>query len=272
MFKLGLSTCGKPVCRDLFENYQKAGIEAMEITLSREWTEVVDYSILAKYAKEYNINLWSMHIPFMPFERIDISSTNPEVRDYSVTYASEIVKKVSEFGVDKFVIHPSGEPIDESERNERMKCAQDSLSKIAQTAEKSQSVIAVENLPRTCLGRDSDDMIKLTSADEKLRICFDTNHLLKQDIVDFIHKVGDKIITTHISDYDFIDEKHWLPGEGQIDWQKLLQALKDVNYQGAWLYELGFISKTAQRSRNLTCEDFSRNAKEIFNNLQLTRV
>lgn len=273
MFKTGLSSCSKPMSRDLFENYQKAGIDAMEITLTREWTEVIDYRILAQYSKEYNVELWSMHVPFYPFDIIDISSMNSELRKSTVNYVSELVKRVSEYGVNKFVIHPSDEPIAESDRAEKIKCAQESLAVLAQVAGECGSVIAVENLPRTCLGRDSDDILKLIEPDERLRVCFDTNHLLKQDIVDFVHKVGDKIITTHVSDYDFVDEKHWLPGEGQIDWQALVKALKDINYQGAWLYELGFTApKSMPRSRDLTCENFARNAKEIFNNETLTIV
>ena len=52
-------------------------------------------------------------------------------------------------------------------------------------------------------------MLELISADERLVICFDTNHLLSEDPVEFIHKCGHKIVTLHVSDYDFIDEKHF---------------------------------------------------------------
>ena len=42
-------------------------------------------------------------------------------------------------------------------------------------------VIAVEDLPRTCLGRESSEMLELISVNDKLRVCFDTNHLLQKD-------------------------------------------------------------------------------------------
>ena len=58
--------------------------------------------------------------------------------------------------------------------------------------------------------------MELISADDRLRVCFDTNHLLKESIIDFIYNVGDKIITTHVSDYARENERHWLPGEGVI--------------------------------------------------------
>jgi sugar phosphate isomerase/epimerase len=91
-------------------------------------------------------------------------------------------------------------------------------------------------------------------------VCFDTNHLLSEDLCEFIEKVGDKIVSTHISDYDFVNERHWLPGEGKIDWQKLINELKKVNYNEMWLYELnmGFLN-TINRSRELTLDDVVKN-------------
>jgi len=91
--------------------------------------------------------------------------------------------------------------------------------------------------------------------------------------VDFIRKVGKKIITTHVSDYNFINEQHWLPGEGENDWQAIYQALQEVGYTDVWLYELGFGStKKITRERALTCEDFVRNAKEIFEGREITVI
>ena len=95
--------------------------------------------------------------------------------------------------------------------------------------------------------------------------------MLYEDAVDFIRNVGDKIVTAHVSDFDFYNERHWLPGEGKLDWQAILRALKEIGYQGPWLYEIGFACpKTIYRDRDLTCDDFVRNAKELFNNTSIT--
>lgn len=57
------------------------------------------------------------------------------------------------------------------------------------------------------------------------------------------------------------------PGEGKVDWQALVQALKEAGYNGPWLYEIGFECPNALwRERDLTCEDFANNAAEIFEN------
>ena len=72
MFKVGLSTCGKDLTPELFENYKKAGIEYMEVTRPQEEYLETDYPAIRKMADEYGINLWSFHLPFKPFNVIDI--------------------------------------------------------------------------------------------------------------------------------------------------------------------------------------------------------
>ena len=146
-----------------------------------------------------------------------------------------------------------------------MSCAKAHLASLAEIAKQYGAVIAVENLPRTCLGRNSDEMLVLISAHENLRVCFDTNHLLGEDPIAFLDRVGEKVITTHVSDYDFVNERHWLPGEGRLDWQAILGKLREIGYGGVWLYEISFsCPKTILRDRDLTCEDFVRNAEELF--------
>ena len=98
-----------------------------------------------------------------------------------------------------------------------------------------------------------------------MRVCCDTNHLLSENLPDFIRRIGNKIVTLHVSDYDGIDEKHWLPGEGILDWQEVLTALSEIGYNGPWLYEMGLATpKTITRERNLIYSDFVRNANELF--------
>ena len=265
MMKLGLSSCNKSLDRALFAAYAEAGIFHMEISMGRNGCNALDHAYIRTLADEYGITLNSYHLPFSPFSEIDISSPDAVLRGNTVAYCSELIKKAGSVGIPRFVIHPSGEPIAPAERAEHMKYARESLTRLADVAAAEGAVLAVENLPRTCLGCSSDDILALTSADPRLRVCFDTNHLLGEDIATFIQKVGHLLVTTHVSDYDFSDERHWLPGEGKIDWFALIDALKAVGYDGAWLYELSFEApKTLTRPRDLTCADFARNFSELM--------
>ena len=270
--KLALSTSGKNITRATFEAYKNAGIEAMEISEgSKSYSDAIDFSMIKELADEYGITLWSFHLPFAPFEEIDIS--RPDLAQYTVEYFCTLIDKAASIGIKTFVVHPSGEPIADTDRPIRLERAKKSLFTLAEYAKSKGAVIAVEDLPRTCLGRNSSDIIELTSAHPDLRVCFDTNHLLNEDIGDFIRAIGEKIITTHVSDYDFINERHWLPGEGKIDWVKLKNDLIAVGYDGYWLYELGLSGSnwTIERERNLTHADLFRNFSEIMSDTAPTR-
>jgi sugar phosphate isomerase/epimerase len=42
----------------------------------------------------------------------------------------------------------------------------------------------------------------------------------------------------HMSDYDFVDEKHWLPGWGDNNWNNIILSLIEAGYDGPFMYEV----------------------------------
>lgn len=274
MYKVGISTCGdKPMTDEAFKYMADSNISAIEISLPYDKVKDFDYKNAKTLSGRYGVDIWSYHLPFLPFEEIDPSHLDKNIRDYTVKYFNELIKKGADIGIDKFVIHPSGEPIADSQREERMKCSMESLDKLAETAYECGAVIAVEDLPRTCLGHDSDEILRLISTNDKLRVCFDTNHLLIDDNITFMDNLGDKIVTIHVSDYEFFDECHWLPGEGKVDWVKMIDKFEEIKYNGVWLYEMGFKGERGiTRSRDLTYKDFYDNAKAIFEKCEIPRI
>jgi len=272
MNKIGVSLGASSQTPEVYEKCKKAGIDCVEVSTGYiPDVSALDFNTVKKNADDAGIELWSYHLPFGPFEELDISSCDASFRKNSINYSAECIKKAADIGIKTFVIHPSGEPIQDGERSERIKCSQQSLAALAEIAASYGGVLAVEDLPRSCLGRDSAEILELLEADKRLRICFDTNHLLYENCVDFVKKVGGKIITTHVSDCDFVNERHWLCGEGKVDWKALYSVLKEVKYAGPWLYEIGLWTPgTIVRPRHLVYEDFVKNANEIFEGKELT--
>ena len=270
MYRIGLST-PSAITEEMFKGYSEADIRHMEVSVGKEHCDAMDFSLLKSWSDKYRVKLYSFHLPFWPFNELDISSK--ELCSKTVEYFAEFIKKGSEIGIDKYIIHSSGEPINEGDREERMACAKKSLDTLAKIAKEYGSVICVENLPRTCLGRDSNDMLELLSANGDLRACFDTNHLLSESAADFVKSLGDKIVTAHISDYDFKNERHWLPGEGDTNWREMLELFKSINYEGAWLYEINLEAPyTISRPRDLCYGDFVKNALELFEGKDTTII
>ncbi len=262
MQHIGLATpCGQ-ITEENMASFRDAGLTVMEISDGMPGYARLDFARARRLADKYGIALHAMHLPFGPFTELDPSV--PALAEQTIAYFSGLMAQGAAIGVPLFVLHPSGEPIKE-ERDLRMATAKKSLARLADIAATHGAVIAVENLPRTCLGRNSAEITELISAHDALRVCFDVNHLLGEPTADFARNLGSKIITTHISDYDFVNERHWLPGEGKVDWQELIAVLQDIGYRGPWLYELSLTCpKTILRDRDICHADLMRNARELF--------
>ena len=269
--KFGMSSCGfQELSEENFKDLGEAGVREIEISLCFDKYPFFDYKLIKKRADEYEIDLWSFHLPFRPFETHNIASLEKDVRNNTVAMHTEYIKRAGDIGIRNFVIHPSAEPNRDEDRAEMLEYASEALAFLADTAQKEGGVIAVENLPRTCLGRDSGEIKKLISKNDDLRVCFDTNHLLTEPAKDFIKDIGEKIITTHFSDYDFKDEKHWLPGEGNINWRELTEELEKAGYEGPILYEVRLLppENGSIKRRPLTFFDFKKNYDCLINKRQ----
>ncbi len=276
MLKKAMS-CSFELNEETFIALKKAGIEAIEISFRPENIDSLNYQQVKELAEKYGVELWSYHLPFWWIgATIDAASHDEKVREKTIEVWKKYIKLAGDIGIKKFIAHPSSEPKSEDPevRAQEIAYSQDTLSKVAEYAQTFGATICVENLPRTCLGRNSKEMLQIVSSHPNLKICFDTNHLLAQDTFEFVDEIHSEIATLHVSDYDYIDERHWLPGEGKVDWHKLYNKLIGYGYSGAWLYEIGIKTRPniINRSRELTFEDLTRNASEIFEGKDLTLI
>ena len=261
--KIGYSVYGKDrLTDDLARRLVEGGIEVLEIAMSAEEFPEANFHVTAEVAKRHGLEIGSIHLPIAPQQVYDVTNKNATG---AMAYQTELIKRAEVLGVKHIVMHSGGEPLHEDEREERVKRAGEKLPLLADVAGAYGADICIEDLPRTCLGRDSDEILAMLAYDDRLRVCFDANHLFREKEADFIRKMGKKIATTHISDRDNINERHWLPGEGVVDWVAVMDALEEVGYDGNWIYEIGLsCPKTIYRDRDLTFSDFSRNAREVF--------
>lgn len=256
-----------------FAECAAGGLDCLELSLRvEELADPLPFPRFHEMTEKYGLWLRSFHLPFTPFAEYDISTTDEQARRMAVQRQTDRLEKIAEAGIKLAVIHPSGEPIAPQERAQRMAQAKRSLSELASVANAHGILLAVEDLPRTCLGCNSAEILELIGNDPRLGVCFDTNHLLNEDPCDFVRAVGDRIVTTHVSDYDFINERHWLPGEGDIDWNALLRALEDVGYDGPLVYEIdsSVTIKTMRRERALRPSDMAQNSRELLEGTPFT--
>jgi len=221
------------------EEFQNNGIRFMELTGCRtdefDGFEIRSKEIF-KTASDFGVTIRSVHLPFYP--TIDPASEIESRRKLFVDMQSELIKICADRGAQIAVVHPSSEPYTEEKRAKNLEFAIDSLGNINEVAKANGIKLAVENLPRSCIARDCIEIRKISEALPDAYFCFDSNHSLIDSNLDIITAMGSRIIATHISDYEFIDEMHLFPGEGKCRWQDIMKKLEEVGYSGTWNYEI----------------------------------
>lgn len=221
---------------------KEAGIDHIEVTMNYFWRNAPENECYTRAftvknrIDSANLKVWSCHLPFS--KQLDISVLDKEKREANIALMERMIRLAGIFKPERLVLHPSSEPISDEERETRLQNSADAIGRLSLVAKEIGAVLCIENLPRTCLGKNSKEIMRLISNYPEVMVCFDTNHLLSEEHASFFETVGNRIGTVHISDYDRIDERHWLPGKGVIDWTDFYKRLKKSGYKGIMMHEV----------------------------------
>ena len=172
---------------------------------------------------------------------VDISSVDDATRSAGIQAIGEALGLAGRVGARIVIVHPSSEPIGDDARAERMEQARRSIATIVEMAGRVGCQIAIELLPRTCLGRSAEELLGLLEGVDAgmAGVCLDTNHLMNRfaSLPEVVGTLGPRLFALHCSDYDGVDEKHWPPLRGVIDWTAFLSALSAAGFAGPIHYE-----------------------------------
>lgn len=220
-----------------------AAVGIHQVELSFGWkAQLKKFDFRTRYneafslAEKHGIKITSLHLPFGGFDEIDPS--RPETIDAFLQLQKELLVAAKAINIPIAVVHPSGEPYTEEERPERMRHAVSTIRTLCEYAKSLGIELALENLPRTCLCRGKDEMLEFLREIPDLKVCYDMNHCLNEDNLEYLKAVANRVITIHASDYDGIDERHWLPGKGINNWEAIISTLEEANYSGRFVFEL----------------------------------
>ena len=238
MLRLGLSTCYfKEKTPEEWASVREAGITDMEISMNCPLEEYLEKGEpLAADLRAAGLNIWSIHIPFG--RSFDLTDPDPaHFAEIEYRYKT-LIDAGARWGAKVITTHASTEPFPQEQREARMERGKYLYRMLGEYAAARGMKLTVEVLPRTCMGNCSAECMDFTDGEVSF-INFDVNHLLRESHADFIRNAGSRIITTHLSDYDFIDERHWVPGDGKIDWREFYTLMEEAGYEGPYLFELG---------------------------------
>ncbi|WP_010277662.1 sugar phosphate isomerase/epimerase family protein [Paenibacillus senegalensis] len=224
------------------KDVKEAGLDCIELVIhGKDWHREFEhwsayFTQLVQEAAELGLEIWSIHLPYG--DDWDVSSLDSTKREQALSTLSSLLQLIDSWKVGRAILHPSYEPVPPEDRTDRLTLCQEGLHALIQRNRNVKVRLAVECLPRTCLGNTSDEILYLVEPTPELIVCCDVNHLLQETQTLFIQKTGARIGTVHMSDYDGKDERHWLPGEGIIDWDQVLDSLAGQGYDGPFLFEV----------------------------------
>ena len=198
----------------------------------------------AKRMEELGMESYSFHAPFA--DHIDITALNSNQRDGAVREILQAAEAAAIMQVRYLVIHPGPEHTHNPqlacvERFQRMQNAADSLNKVAQRCQELGIGCVLENkLPHLLFGGTSD-ILWILGAMSAINIgtCLDTGHAhLSGDLYNVMHKLSGHLQMIHANDNNGTYDDHKPPGEGKIDWNKLLTELSQIEFHGGFILEL----------------------------------
>ena len=215
-----------------------------------------DIPLLKDLLNGLHLKVHSLHAPFSD---VDISSLDEEERENSL----ELIKKSMEFCTEveggTVIVHPcSTEMLGDAQSYLTVKNkAEDSLFSLTTFAEKLGIRLAVENLPNIGGWRFGTEVSELSQLVSKvnnphLGLCLDTGHVFvgreNVSLSKDVFACGKDLIALHIQDTDGKKDRHWLPGEGIINWAQFLKDLIFVDYQGALTLEISGSPEFTERN------------------------
>lgn len=215
-----------------------------------------DIPVLKDLLNRLHLKAYSLHAPF---SGVDISSLDEKKRENSLHLIKRLMEFCSEVGGEIVIIHPCSTEMFGGARNyfTAKNRVEDSLCTLAALAEKLGTKLAVENLPNIggwTFGTEVSELNQLVSKinNPHVGLCLDTGHVFvgreNADLSKDVLVCGKNLIALHIQDTDGKKDRHWLSGQGIINWAEFLKDLTCIGYQGALTLEISGSAEFTERN------------------------
>lgn len=215
-----------------------------------------DIPLLKDLLNSLYLKVHSLHAPF---SGVDIASLDERKRQSSLELIKKTVEYCSKIEGEIVVVHPcSTEMLGDAQSHLTVKNkTEDSLFSLTTFAEKLGISLAVEN---SCniggwrFGTEVSELSQLVSKANSphLGLCLDIGHVFvgKENVSlsKDVFTCGKDLIALHIQDTDGKKDRHWLPGEGIINWAQFLKDLILIGYQGALTLEISGSPEFTERN------------------------
>lgn len=204
---------------------REAGFEAVSVWWEDEIGEpVIEKQCFPQMIRDAGLILENMHVPFNNSN--DLWSEHGPARKKIVEKHLAWLEDCAAHGIPLMVMHLT----DGADSPGPNRYGIESMLRLARFAEEAGVKIAVENTGR----EDSVPFILAEIQSGCLGCCYDSSHanLHSDKGKRLLSQVRHRLLATHLSDNDGIKDRHWLPGNGVIDWSRLGELFASSAYRG----------------------------------------
>jgi len=198
------------------------------------------------YAESKGLCFNQSHTPF----RFNWSNPN-EVEERLFPYTVRALEISALAGCKIAVVHPVHHEEYLGHEEERFEQNMIFYRRLLPYAKEYNIKIALENMfqkevKRKVTGHDTcsrpEEFIRYldTLDDEHFVACLDLGHcgVVGLEAQDLIRALGhERLHSLHVHDNDYTKDQHTLPGMGKMNWEEIMKALAEINYDGEFTYE-----------------------------------
>lgn len=172
-----------------------------------------------------------------PLSDINTGSLNPGVRKEAIRQLVEVIEISHSLGMGRVTMHPGLlSPITFSRRELAMETTRKSIKEIEELTKDMDVLKCLENMPRFLMSlhtnpREMTDLISGTS----FRLCLDIGHANTTGNLDAFLEYWEMFGSVHIHDNRGSHDEHLPIGEGDIDFEKVFEKLRE--YRGDYVIE-----------------------------------
>jgi len=219
----------------LLDQLRRAGFDAVEIYCTRhhfDYTNTSHVHEIAGWFSDAPVALHSLHAPLYrgkegdsPHAVISIAFLEKQRRQDAMDEIKRVLE-VAESAPFRFLIVHLGMPGEEFDLR-KFDAALTSLEHLRLFARQRGVEILVENiLNDLSTPRRLVQFINHTHMRD-LKVCFDSGHAhLDGGVEEALQLLDGAIASTHLHDNSGTRDEHLLPGEGKLEWEKLIAALR----------------------------------------------
>jgi len=176
---------------------------------------------LNKILYYYDLKLDNVHLPFDNINNLWSESSSE--RNYHVNIVKRWLNECKDSGAETVVIHA----VQGDNNVFKYSNGYDSFKKIITEAENIDIKVAVEN---TQMFHYNEFILKEIES-PNAGFCYDSSHDFVNggSMGEILDKWKNKLMAVHLSDNDGICDRHWIPGKGHVNWEKIINIIERTN-------------------------------------------